>query len=183
VQNDIRRLSRESAPNVDGWISQAKQLHADITRSRETARKIVQDHEHGKVLHSNVRDASGKVNLLQSEIRFNEDLVQTLSEIQDLDGKFSNVKESLAQDRFVEAISRLDEVDASINNLGSLRRSRVVEILQKRASDMRSYIVEDVQRVWSSLIRVDRAKRFVRINSSDGAPSTLVNSLIAIVLI
>lgn len=165
MQNDIRRLSRETAPNVDGWISQAKQLHADIESSRAAARKIIEDHEHGRSLQSNVQDASAKVHLLRGEIQFNEALINTLSQVQDLDARFGDVKDSLANDRFLEAISRLDETQSSIKRLGSLKKSRAIGILEERAADMRSYILEDVQRIWNSLVVVDRTKDSVHIHS------------------
>jgi protein transport protein DSL1/ZW10 len=165
LQNDIRRLSRESAPNVDGWISQAKQLHADIERSRVAARKIIQDHEHGRSLQSNVQDASAKVHLLRGEIQFNDVLINTLGVVQDLDARFSDVKDSLANDHFLEAISRLDEIHSSIKRLGSLKNSRVVRLLEERAADMRKYILEDVQRIWNSLVVVDRIQVLVQIHS------------------
>ncbi|KAG9901669.1 hypothetical protein KCU94_g7814, partial [Aureobasidium melanogenum] len=50
VKTDIRSLSKDIAPDVDGWIAQAKKLQADIEQSKATARDIVAQAEAGKAL-------------------------------------------------------------------------------------------------------------------------------------
>ncbi|KAK4697980.1 protein transport protein DSL1/ZW10, partial [Lecanoromycetidae sp. Uapishka_2] len=58
VKTKIRQNSRNSAPDVDGWISQAKQLRDDIDKSRQIAREIVEQAQHGEVLEEQVNDAA-----------------------------------------------------------------------------------------------------------------------------
>ena len=45
VKQEIRSLSSKTAPDIDTWISRAKELQVDIQRSRETARQIVAEAE------------------------------------------------------------------------------------------------------------------------------------------
>lgn len=118
-----------------------------------------------------MQDASAKVLLLQSEIEFNDALITVLGQIQGLDNKFGDVKESFAQDNFLEAISTLDEIQKSITGPSPLSRSHAITILQKRASDTHEYIAEDLQRIWRSLVTVNRTERSVRIVSRNDASS------------
>lgn len=50
VKSEIRSLSKTTAPDIDTWISRAKDLQKDILRSRETARQIVAEAEQGREL-------------------------------------------------------------------------------------------------------------------------------------
>ena len=64
VKEEIRSLSGKTAPDIDTWISRAKELQVDIQRSRDTARQIVAEAEAGKEFKAKVLDSGNKVALL-----------------------------------------------------------------------------------------------------------------------
>jgi hypothetical protein len=52
LQKQVRAVSHENAASIDSWISQARQLHADIETSKKQADEILKLDAEGKVSSS-----------------------------------------------------------------------------------------------------------------------------------
>lgn len=107
-------MSRENDFDADGWISQAKQLHADIERSRHTAREIVSQHENTKLLGLKVEDAAAKVALIETEISFNQAVTTTLEEVERLRQQLENGRTTLDEGKIMAAIDILEETAITV---------------------------------------------------------------------
>lgn len=163
VKSEIRALSREVAPDVDGWIAQAKQLQADIERSRATAHDIVQQAESGKAQQARVQDAANKVALLENELVFNETLAQTVEQIQSISELLENAQDAAVQDQVTQALDKLEDADEAMAHLGTFENTRVVSILRTRANQLRAAIVENTTECWNALLITEPAERRVTI--------------------
>ncbi|KAK8168092.1 hypothetical protein IWX90DRAFT_425066 [Phyllosticta citrichinensis] len=158
VKAEIRTLSRGAAPDVDGWIAQAKQLQADIERSRATAHDIVQQAEAGRTLQANVQDATSKVALLRSELVYNETLEATLVRIKQASDLLDKAEDAAAEYQIINALDDLKEAEDYIVHMGSYKDTKVVGVLQKRIKQLRAGMAENAMDSWYLLLSVDISK-------------------------
>ncbi|KAK7550673.1 hypothetical protein IWX49DRAFT_610787 [Phyllosticta citricarpa] len=158
VKAEIRTLSRGAAPDVDGWIAQAKQLQADIERSRATAHDIVQQAEAGRTLKANVQDATSKVALLRSELVYNETLEATLVRIKQVSDLLDKAENAAAEHRIINALDSTREAENYIVHMGPYKDTKVVAVLQKRIKQLRAGMAENAMDSWYLLLSVDLSK-------------------------
>lgn len=151
-------MSREAASDVDGWMTQARKLQADIKRSQETAKEIVQQAEAGKEKTAQVQDAAAKVSFLHSEIAYNESLVQVVEQLKDISTLLESAQDAAVNSHILHALDRLEDANGAFKRLGSFENTRVVGLLKSRADQLRSAIVENVTETWNSLIFVNTAE-------------------------
>jgi centromere/kinetochore protein ZW10 len=170
-QNEISSLSSENTFDADDWIVQAKQLHADIERSRVTARDIVAQHEHTKPLEAKVEDASAKVGLIETEIAFNQAVAETLEEVQRLCQQLDSGRTALANGQITTAIDQLEVTDTAIGGDTFFTNTNVMSILSLEVSRLRQEIEEALRLRWSEQLKVDQEKGEFRIIKKEGADS------------
>ncbi|EYE94913.1 uncharacterized protein EURHEDRAFT_412757 [Aspergillus ruber CBS 135680] len=156
VEAEISTLSRENDFDADGWISQAKQLHEDIERSRHTAREIVSMHESTRPLELKVVDAAAKVNLIQTEITFNEAVTITLEEVERLCQQLEAGRASLHEGGIMEAIDILEETKVDINAESLFADANVKNILWENVAGLRQEIADFLLARWNDLLSIDR---------------------------
>ncbi len=96
MQDEICNVSRDSASDVDPWIAQAKQLHQDIAESRSIAREVVKQREAGKTLAAAKQDAKAKLELLEQEINFNNQITKAFEDLQLFDNDLQSIRTSLS---------------------------------------------------------------------------------------
>ena len=166
-QSEICELSRQYAPGVDGWISQARNLHKDIERSRLTAREIVAQHEKGESLRGDVADASAKLKLLKSEIAYNRELMKALEEVRSLDNNLNSARDVLQEGQVPRAIESLEYIETAIRHSQLPTNSYVAGILSTKASDLRRSITENLHERWNSQVSFDRKSHRLTIASND----------------
>ena len=184
MQAEIRELSRQSALDVDGWISHAKQLQADILRSKQTAREIVQEAEAGKSLRAHVEDTSKKVNLLKKELDFNETLAGTLEQLQVVSGLLDSAQDAASEDELLQSLEKLDNAQGAMRQLETYESTRFAGVLQRRATQLQELLCGKLLDVWSKSIVCDYNDGKLTINSQPvGSPlsvedlSTALSSL------
>lgn len=159
-------MSRDAAPDIDGWIAQAKQLQADIERSRATAHDIVQQAEAGRTLHANVEDASSKVTLLKNELAFNDTLTATVERIKQASDLLDKAQDAAVEHDIIEALNKMKQADDYIIHLGPFRDTRVAGVLHKRVSQLREALAENTMGAWNLLLVVDVPNKRVSINQN-----------------
>ncbi|KAJ5655381.1 hypothetical protein N7507_007331 [Penicillium longicatenatum] len=169
VENEISSLSRENTFDADDWIIQAKQLHADIERSRVTAREIVSQHEQTSPLREKVEDASAKVALIETEIAFNQTVTETLEEVQRLCQQLESGHSTLATGNITAAIEQLESIKTAIEADSPFSNTNVMGILSGEVARFREEIEEALRLRWSNQVKIDRAKGEFRI--ADGTDS------------
>ncbi|KAK1143129.1 ribosome biogenesis protein ytm1 [Aspergillus melleus] len=155
VEAEISSLSRENDFDADGWISQAKQLHADIERSRVTAREIVAQHENTNPLRAKVDDAAAKVGLVETEIAFNQAVTDTLEEVQRLSQQLDAGRALLQGDQVTGAIDILESTEQAIKKDNLFANTTVLVILSENVNDLRGEIVECLRSRWNDQLNID----------------------------
>jgi centromere/kinetochore protein ZW10 len=172
-------LSRENTFDADEWIVQAKQLHADIERSRVTAREIVEQHEQTDPIRSKVEDASAKVELIETEIAFNQAVAGTLEVVQRLCQQLEASRASLASGNITAAIEQLEAIQAALGDNTFFVNTNVMSILTIEGSRLRQEIEEAVCLRWSQQLNVDRQKSELRIEKAQG-PDSLESTILSL---
>ena len=155
ARDSIRSLSRSAAPDIDTWITRARELQADIIRSRDTAREIVREAEEHQKLRADVEDKRNKVELLWKEVAFNETLTGTLDHVGYANSLLQRAQEEAVIGNVEKALSRLEDAEASIAGLEGVKESRAVAVLQQRAEQLREGLIESATECWNALIQVD----------------------------
>ncbi|KAL1965664.1 hypothetical protein VTN77DRAFT_5341 [Rasamsonia byssochlamydoides] len=158
AEKEISSLSEQTASDVDGWISQARQLHADIERSRETAREIVAQHEKTKPLQLKIEDASRKVHLLQTEIAFNEAVTESLEQIQEFRHRLDAGHKAVEEGRITDAIESLEDSEKAIETIKFSGNGNLTSILSENISALRNSIIEFLRIRWACEVRIDKDK-------------------------
>lgn len=180
VKQVIRSLSSSTAPDIDTWISRAKELQVDIQRSRDTAREIVAQAEAGKELKAKVLDSGNKVQLLEKEVSFNEALTGTLEHIRYASGVLNQAQDEAVKGRVQIALERLEQAEASIGGLQSVEGSKAVGILLKRAAALRDNLHDANLANWNQLVQVKLEDKSITIHGSrEGVPEVTLESTVA----
>ncbi|KAL2002346.1 hypothetical protein VTN02DRAFT_129 [Thermoascus thermophilus] len=158
AEKKICLLSQRNASDVDGWISQAKQLHADIERSRLTAREIVAQHENTKPLQLKVDDASAKVELIKTEIAFNQAVTEALEDVQRLCLQLDAGRRALAEGSIMDAIGAVEATEKAMEVVVFSRNTNVASVLAETTSGLRRSIIDSLRVRWDSQVKIDRKK-------------------------
>ncbi|EFR01667.1 hypothetical protein MGYG_04669 [Nannizzia gypsea CBS 118893] len=157
VEKEISALSQDKASDVDEWISQAKQLHEDIERSKLTAREIVKNYEKTQAIQNKVEDTAAKVSLLKRETAFTQSLRETLENARVIDRNIDAAQVSCNDNDLEAAIQKLDKVNQDLDQLALPRDSTIITILADKASAVRGSLCATLQRSWSDLVHIDKA--------------------------
>ncbi|KAI7230718.1 hypothetical protein KC330_g6802 [Hortaea werneckii] len=158
VKKDIRSLSRDTAPDIDDWISKAKSLQQDILRSRDTARQIVAEHEAGRELKAKVQDKATQVRLLEKEVAFEDTLGGTLEHIRHANGVLQSVQNEAVGGDLTKALSKLETAQESIDGLESVKETKAYGLLQGRAKYLREGLKETATAKWNEAIAIKDRK-------------------------
>ncbi|KAK5123888.1 hypothetical protein LTR85_002084 [Meristemomyces frigidus] len=161
VKNDIRSLSKATAPDIDIWIARAKALQGDILRSRDTARAIVAEHEEGKKLKAAVEDAGSTVKLLEKEVAFEETLSGTLEHIGHANGVLDGVQDEAVRGNIEVALQGLETAQESVEGLDGVKDTRAFGLLHNRLKQLRESLAETTAEFWDALIEVRVEERRV----------------------
>lgn len=165
-QNQVRKISREAASDVDGWITQARKLQDDIQRSQETAKDIVQNAEEGKKHTAHVQDAASKVSLLHTEIAYNESLVRVVEQLRDISTLLDSAQEAAVTGHVIKALERLEDADGAFKSLGAFESTRAVGVLRTKEDQLKKAIVETVTESWNGLVFVDYTNHRISLKDS-----------------
>ncbi|KAF1838329.1 hypothetical protein BDW02DRAFT_565155 [Decorospora gaudefroyi] len=166
TKNQVRTLSRQAAPDVDGWIAQARKLQADMQRSQDTATEIVHQAEAGREMTARVQDAASKVSLLHSEIAYNESLAQAVEQLRDISALLDSAQNAAVHGHVLHAIQTLEAADGAFKRLGPFGAARVVGVLRSKEDQLRKAIVETVTDSWNGLMAVDNTKHRISLKQS-----------------
>ncbi|QRD85937.1 hypothetical protein F9C07_2281969 [Aspergillus flavus] len=168
VEADITTLSRDNDFDADGWISQAKQLHADIERSRVTAREIVAQHENTNPLQLKVEDAAAKFQLVETEIAFNQAVMHTLEEVQRLCQRLDAGRAILGEGQVMDAIETLEATEQAIKRDNLFSNTTVMHVLLENVGELRREIAEYLRARWSKQLNVDRTASTLTLLNNNG---------------
>ncbi|CAZ82412.1 unnamed protein product [Tuber melanosporum] len=178
LYDGVRTVSRESGPEVDSWISQARGLHKDIESSKTKADEIVQLAEQEKRLNLELEDSIMQARLLVSEINFNEALAEILSKLQLIDLTLYQVKHLLNTGELCQAIEALDNVEVALEKLPVSGETIVISLMKEKAKGLRSMLVNKLEDCWRYLLRINPGKGGISIDRDAAGSCPLVESVI-----
>ena len=127
----------------------------------------------GEVLYDQVNDAASKVGLLHGELVFNKSLETTLERVQAIQKSLDLVQRALLDDRLLECVDLIGQVEEELDSISVPRSSRVAGALGARATDLRDDVVEKLTGCWKAYVSVDSARSSIKISRNlSGRPST-----------
>ncbi|KAF4626360.1 hypothetical protein G7Y89_g11800 [Cudoniella acicularis] len=181
---EIKEISRDSAPDVDAWISHAQTIQDDIEKSRRLASGIVRQAEADELRLESLEEQETYVAFLSKEMAFNEHLGEALRSIQEVNIKLDKAEELAVEKKITEAMALLEGIfehpwcgdentlieysDAWVNiaAIPSDTSVRAMRILDTRSFDLRAFIHEQFESVWNGLVQFDLDQRTLTVNKS-----------------
>ena len=158
-------MSRDSAPDIDNWIAQAKRVQADIERSKLAAREIIQQAESGRHLQERATEAGNKVDLLQKEVGFNESLASILGEIRSISGGLEDAKADVVHGNLEQALAKLQPARHATESIRRVENTRAYGLVQNRIRNVHDSLIESVKSSADQLVDVDVPRKRVKIGS------------------
>ena len=153
-----------SASDIDGWISQAKQLRAGIESCQSQSDEIVSLGQDGRKLAEAEEDAATKVTFVKDELAFYDRLATTAEQIQSLSTSLDHAHGAVEENKLLDAIGFLKKVDADLQDFQGNQSTAVGGLLADRAAQQRDLIVASLTQHWSNMIQIDRSVSKVTLN-------------------
>ncbi|KIV99183.1 uncharacterized protein PV09_09136 [Verruconis gallopava] len=175
IKAELRELSRNTAGDLDGWISQAKQLQHDIEESKVTAKKILQEEARCEELYEKEQDAASKANLLRKELDFNETLIGALEQIKIATGLLDKAKDAESENELLLAVKELDNSQKVTAQLDSLQSSRFGGLLSRRTAQVKDGLNAKITKTWATLVQCNHEERKIIISNELDASGGQVN--------
>lgn len=113
-------------------------------------------HESTRPLELKVVDAAAKVNLIQTEITFNEAVTITLEEVERLCQQLEAGQASLHEGGIMEAIDILEATEADVNAESLFADTNVKSILSENVTGLRQEVAGFLIARWNDLLSIDR---------------------------
>jgi centromere/kinetochore protein ZW10 len=110
-QIEIRKISRDSAQDIDTWIAHAQTIQDDIESSRRLAGGIVQQAEAEKKRQEQVVNREEYVRFLDDEVAFSEHLLQSLRVLQWMNDTLDQAEKLAGERQLLEALRILEGMD------------------------------------------------------------------------
>ncbi|KAI1800987.1 hypothetical protein F4811DRAFT_564340 [Daldinia bambusicola] len=156
LESDIHKINEETAPDVNQWIANAKSLENDITRSRNWANDIVRRSQAPDVSGKAIEEAEAKVKFLQQEVQYSQQVHHALGNIKHVNELFDQVEQARDERRILDSLHLLEKSWSALDAISVGKSCRVMKLLDMRAFELKSTIHDVFDRVWDSLVRVDR---------------------------
>ncbi|PNS17787.1 hypothetical protein CAC42_3182 [Sphaceloma murrayae] len=164
VEVQVRSLSKDVAPDVDGWIARATQVQQDIQQSKATARSIVEEAEAQASLKKAATESAQKVDLLEKELAFSTALEDALVYIQSVATRLSEAKEHVVGSRINRAFDILASSQEDLDKLQASYSTNASRALASRASSIRDSIVQSSEAHIRNCISISPGKQVVDIS-------------------
>jgi len=122
LQEEIRHISQETAPNVDSWIVHAKAIQNDIETSKRLASSIVRQAEADEEREEGLQEQEAYVDFLTKEVSFNDQLLTALNGIQGVNESLQQAEELAIQKKIIDALHALEGTSLTLREGSSTGR-------------------------------------------------------------
>ncbi|KAG8525488.1 uncharacterized protein KY384_009132 [Bacidia gigantensis] len=156
LRRKVRLQSKDIAPDIDGWISRAKQLQVDIKASQAEAQDIVQEAQHGRELRESVNDSESKVRLLEEELAFNHSLEVSLGRLRAVGQQLDRIQQAIVDSDVLNAVDLLCDFDEESTTVSGSPASKVANLFSAKAAQLHTEAAEDLQHRWKSYVHTDK---------------------------
>ncbi|KAL8641243.1 MAG: hypothetical protein Q9228_001929 [Teloschistes exilis] len=154
IEARVRTTSQRSAPDIDGWVSQAKQLRTDIETAHSSSQGISAEAVQNEQLRQHVHDTESKLRLLEGELAFNQRLARALAQIRSIDHAIRDTAERLRRGQVSEAIDTLAATETELESIPSARNIKAVGVLDVEINSIRQEIAYSLNKKWQDSIHV-----------------------------
>lgn len=107
-QREVHTINEETKDQVSSWARHAKALQEDIIRSKTIANDIVRQSEAPEVSGEAIEDAEEKVQFLNREVQYSQQIQTVLAKIKGLDELLTQVETAQNDRRVLEALRLLE---------------------------------------------------------------------------
>ena len=114
TQNEIRRISSESATTVDAWIKHAKALQEDIEGCRGLASDIARQAEISDAQQQVCKDAENHVEFLSKEVRYGKQVGKALQATKRVRDLLDQAQQAAVERKILAALHILSGKDCRI---------------------------------------------------------------------
>lgn len=177
IKSRIRTSSRESAPDIDGWISQAKQLHRDIEKAQQDSRNIVLQAEKDKELRQNIHDAESKLRLLEEEVAFNHSLAAILEQIKKSQHEADQVQNLLDRGDLLGAVEICNKNQTELTSIRNGRDVRAIAVLLDQGTETQHNVAQVLKQKLSHVIQIDDQTSSVALLQSPESLDTIATAM------
>jgi protein transport protein DSL1/ZW10 len=180
VKSSIRELSRLNAEDVDGWITEAKQLRQDLEDSKKQSAEMETLVAQRQELENISVDASHKVNFLKREFAFNDKLIHTLNKILEVRNTVDGAQEALVQMDIYSAMTGVKEAEALLAALEGCQRTAFLNLMRSKIADIRENLARAALLSWQTLVPVNYEAHEIRVRERTGAdPKSRIENTIS----
>ncbi|CZS94014.1 uncharacterized protein RAG0_04056 [Rhynchosporium agropyri] len=181
LENEVREISRETAPDVDLWIKHAKSIQHDINQSRQLASSIVRQAEADEERKEVLVEKETYANFLEKEVSFDNQLISVLQSLQGVNEKLTAVEGCAHEARLVERLHMLEAAFNALNGVKLEKTSRAMRLLDTRCFAIRASLQEELFTIWKALIIVDQEVSTITIRRElPGSTTSIVDAMIAL---
>ncbi|KAI5793186.1 Centromere/kinetochore Zw10-domain-containing protein [Geopyxis carbonaria] len=175
VKEEVRLVSRQNATEVDSWITQARQLHADIEAAKSQADEILKLADDEKALAIALEDAESQERFLKAEIGFSESLTSVLGQLQLIGTTLTQVDVAISRGELDQAVSILGGADDALEKLEGFEEIIVVGLMKEKGKQLRELLVNRAEEAWGRMIRADVNNSLVEIKNTAEVSSVEMN--------
>ncbi|KAI9890540.1 MAG: hypothetical protein M1814_003880 [Vezdaea aestivalis] len=161
AEKEIQAIARTRDPKIDDWVTQAKTLQSDISRSKQTAREILDQASQDGDVKRRYQDAATNVALRRRELEYTQTLIKALEEVRRVRGLLDGVDESVERGAWGEAVRVVGEALGALQQGVGVKRVTALGLLEERGKRGRDRLRTRVQHAWEELIRVDPSQNVV----------------------
>ncbi|KAG5940845.1 hypothetical protein E4U59_002189 [Claviceps monticola] len=181
LEREVHTINEETKDQVSSWAQHAKALQEDIIRSKTIANDIVRQSEAPEVSGEAIEDAEEKVQFLNREVQYSQQIQTVLAKIKGLDELLIQVETAQNDGRVLEALRLLEQSWNALDEVGVSKTCRIVKILDHRAFALKASIHEVFTQLWKELVHfnVEDGKVTIRASLPAGG-MTLSEAVIAL---
>lgn len=152
LENEIKLISRSSAPEVDAWVNNARQLQDDIENTKVHSARIARDAEEGDKLYKSVKEDGDYVRFLTKEIGYSEELGKALHGIKHVKGMLDEAEIKGHGGQILEALNILAAAWQYIGSVPSHEITRPMSLLNERSFALKASIHDAFDNEWGKLV-------------------------------
>ena len=162
-QTEIRSKSRDAAPDIDGWISQAKTLRFDSEKSLVQAGEIGEQARNGRLSKERAQDIARKTYLLEEEVEFTRDLSNILGRLRSLHHNLDMIQHDIVNNSPLRAAQSLDDFGSQLPLSTSIGNVRASGLLENVYIDYREEVTNELVQGWNECVRIHAHKNEIEI--------------------
>ncbi|KAG6025274.1 hypothetical protein E4U40_002769 [Claviceps sp. LM458 group G5] len=181
LEREVHTINEETKDQVSSWARHAKALQEDIIRSKTIANDIVRQSEAPEVSGEAIEEAEEKVQFLNREVQYSQQIQTVLAKIKGLDELLTQVEMAQNDGRVLEALRLLEQSWNALDEVGVSKTCRIIKILDHRAFALKASIHEVFTQLWKELVHfnVEDGKVTIRASLPAGG-MTLSEAVIAL---